>query len=78
MTTVKSNCYLVLSSSGIQRMTKNPPDMSAGEIAVKVTVKTDTRHFRMPYAEAVIELAERHLIHPDVEVEAEPAPEVKP
>lgn len=74
MTTLKSSCFLVIAADGIKRMAKNLPDMKAGEIAVRVTVKADSRHFRMPYAEAVIELGEHHLIHPHVEVEAEPAP----
>lgn len=74
---MKSTCYLVLDRKGVDRMTKRPPDLYAGEVAVKVTVVADDRHFRQPYAEASLELSEKHLITPEVDVEvADPEPPV--
>lgn len=69
---MKSACYLVLNARGVDRMTKRPPDLYAGEIAVRVTVEADPKHFRAPYVDAHIELEDRHIIRPEVAVEVTP------
>lgn len=69
---MKATCFLILSGRGVERLTKTVPALAAGEIAVRLTVSADNKHFRMPYVEAAIQLEERHLIHPEVDVEVTP------
>lgn len=70
---MKNTCYLVLNRNGVTRMTKKPPDLFAGEIAVRLHVTAPAECFRSPFAEATVALDERHVIHPTVDVEvAEP------
>lgn len=69
---MKSTCYLILNARGVERLTKTVPDLHAGEIAVRLTVEADAKHFRMPYVDAAIQLEERHLIRPEVSVEVAP------
>ena len=46
--------WLVISPRRVERMTKNPPDVNRGEIAVKVTVEVPAKSFRPPVVERTL------------------------
>lgn len=71
MRPMKDACYLTLNRNGIKKMTKSEPSLDAGEIAVKVHVEVDARHFRAPHAEARLTIGEQQILFPEVDVSIE-------
>ena len=43
---MKDTCYLVISSAGIQSLRKTRPNLSAGQVAVRLVVEVDDSYFR--------------------------------
>lgn len=68
MRPMKDACYLTLNRNGIKKMTKSEPALEPGEVAVKVHVEVDARHFRTHHAEARLTIGEQQLLFPDVDV----------
>lgn len=68
---MKAKVYLVASRSGVLRMTKNPPDLFRGELAVALSVTIPDTAFREPILSATMEVPESAVIHPTIEVSAE-------
>lgn len=72
---MKDTVYLVMNRRRIDRMLRGDrgiPTTKAGEVVLKLTLKTDDSNFRTPLAEATIEVGEDQIIsNPVVEVEVE-------
>lgn len=51
---MKDVIWLVVSPSGVKRMTKRPPDVNRGEIAAKVTIEVPREAFRPPVVERTL------------------------
>jgi hypothetical protein len=61
--------YLVFTSNGIERTTKRPPVLRAGEHAVKVFINAPSNLFQRPIPIKELELVEGNVIRPSVEAE---------
>jgi hypothetical protein len=71
---MKDTIYLRFDRTGVNGMTKRPPALGAGELAVKIQVKVADGYFRQITPEATLEIDERFVIEPVVEVEPQQPP----
>lgn len=65
---MKDICYLVVTRSGVTRMTKRPPDLQRSEVAVKLSLTVPDTVFRSPFISADVAVTEQHVIVPKIEV----------
>lgn len=65
---MKSKVYIVADRRGVQRMTKNPPDLFRGELAVALTVNIPDNVFRDPVLSAALDVPESAVIHPEIAI----------
>lgn len=70
---MKDSCHLVLSESGIERMTKKKPSLRRNEVAVKVTLSIADSAFSEPAITANITIPESAVIHPEITVDVQDA-----
>lgn len=68
---MKDTCFIVLSESGIERMTRRQGSLKRGEVAVKVAVSIADACFNSPAVSASIEIPESAVIRPRVSMTVE-------
>jgi hypothetical protein len=71
---MKDTCYLVLNSAGVQTLRKTRPNLSAGQVAVRLVVEVDDSYFRRAIPTAELVIPDNFLIEPEITVELEQEP----
>lgn len=64
---MRTTFYVTMNERGKARLTKNRPDMFAGEVSAKFTVSIPDSAFRSPFAEVTINIPEEALIQPEID-----------
>jgi len=72
---MRATCYLICYRGGISRMTKRLPSLSGGEVAVKLRIDINDKHFRNALVEADLTVDERYLMRPDAQLTLVDPPE---
>jgi len=75
---MKDSIYLTLDKHKVKSMTKNPPNLRGGEYSVRIDITVDDKYFKRIIPIAKMELDDKFLIEPKVELEPQIIPEEKP
>ena len=70
---MKDSIYLIFNRHGVRGFRKTLPKLSSGEFATKLTLKVDDKFFKQIVPEATMELGDKFIIEPKIEL----SPEVK-
>lgn len=65
---MRDNCFLIVSEYGVERMTKRPPPLKGGEIAIAVTIDVPKELFIRPRVSAVVKVDPAAI--PPVDIDA--------
>ena len=69
---MKDTIYLILNRNRVDRMVKTRmPNLRGGEVAVKLSISIDDKHFRSPLVSAHLDVGDEWVIEPEVEVALE-------
>lgn len=66
---MKDKVYLVISSDGVQRMTKRAPSLYRDEVAISISVSVPDSAFRSNVVAVTLEVPEDRVIQPTADVE---------
>lgn len=73
---MKDTIYLTFDRNGVSgSIRKSPPQLRAGQYAVRIDVKVDDKYFKRIIPIAKMELDDSFLIEPKVELEPQEKPE---
>lgn len=72
---MKDSVYLIFAKGGIVAMRKTLPELRAGHYATRLKVSVDDKYFKRIIPEATMELDDKFLIEPKVNVEPMMPPE---
>lgn len=72
---MKNKVYLVVSSDGVQRMTKRVPSLYRDEVAISISVSVPDSVFRTSMVAVSLEVPEDRVIQPTADVEILTPPE---
>jgi len=75
---MKDTIYLVFNRDGISAMRKTLPQLRAGEYAPRLDVNVDDKYFKRIIPIAKMELDDKFLIEPKIELEPIEIPEETP
>ncbi len=71
---MKEGIYLVMDASGVRRMTKKPPALASGELAVRVLVTLPDEAFLRHFAELELEVDPEAVRAASTDVQLEQVP----
>lgn len=72
---MKDSIYLIFDKNGVRKLTKSLPALRAGEYATRLDVMVDDKYFKRIIPIAKMEIDEKYLIEPKVELEPALEPE---
>lgn len=75
---MKDTVYLIFNKEGISAMRKSLPHLKAGEYATRLDVKVDDKYFKRIIPIASMELDDKFLIEPKIELEPMEKPDDTP
>lgn len=70
---MKDTVYLVFSSAGVHKMSKNPPPLHSGEYAVCLNIEVPDQYFNAAIPKANLTLGEEQMISPPVTLDVQTA-----
>ncbi len=65
---MKTTCYLIISENGSVEVRKRRPDMSAGQVAVKLRLDISDRFFDRFIPNVEMSIPDEAVIEPDIQV----------
>ena len=71
---MKDTCYLVIDERGVQALRKTRPDLSSGQVAIRLHVNVSDRFFHRAIPTAELTVPDDFVIEPMIEVELETPP----
>ena len=75
---MKDSIYLVFDKDGVKSMRKTLPPLRAGEYATRLDLAVDDKYFKRIIPIAKMELDDKFIIEPRLELEAQPKPDDMP
>lgn len=66
---MKDHAFLIVSSRGVQRMTKTRPRLKSGEHAIRLRVEIPDAYFDRSIPTAVLEITEDYIMAPEFDVD---------
>ncbi len=70
---MKDTVYLIFSSAGVHKMTKNLPALHSGEYAVCLNMEVPDAYFKAAIPKAQLTLGEEQMITPPVTLDVQSA-----
>lgn len=65
---MKDTIYLIISRNGVKELRKNPPDLSSGQVAVRLKVEVSDKFFKN-FVDAQLVIPDSAVIEPVINVE---------
>lgn len=69
---MKDVIYIVFNKYGVRGIRKTLPQLRSGEFATKLVLKVDDKFFKQIVPEATMELDDKFLIEPKIELSPQP------